>query len=227
MVVAAAAVMFFGFVPSSWAALIGTTPLPAAGTSVIPGLVTASPGTLLATAAPTYTQTTNAGTTSGTVYAAVYRETGGTLDFYYQIANNASSATAIAESSDVVFTLANAPAIGFRVDGGSLTGTGFTSIPAGQTSGTPVSGDEQMAGTTVDFLFSPPAANDIAAGTRSAVLVISTNATNYTTGQTFVIDGISQTVQTFQPAAGVPEPGSMLLMGLGMIGLAGIRRFRR
>src|SRR5258708_4690683 len=83
------------------AALVGTITL-APSTFVLPPLIpngTVS-GTLLASLASPYSFSTTAGITSGTLYTAVYRETGGTLDFYYQVANNANSASAIARESD-------------------------------------------------------------------------------------------------------------------------------
>src|SRR5437879_1037084 len=42
--------------------------------------------------------------THGTLAAAVYMNPSGTLDFYYQVNNDASSATAIARESNVDFT---------------------------------------------------------------------------------------------------------------------------
>src|SRR5437868_6635143 len=73
-------------VPSAQAALVGTIPtLP--GDTVVPGLVASgtATGTLLASISVPYTATL--GSPAGTFYSAVYRESGGTLDFYYQVTN--------------------------------------------------------------------------------------------------------------------------------------------
>ena len=54
-----------------------------------------------------------------------------------------------------------------------------------------------------------------------------TNATNFKAGFANVIDGGVSTVGAYQPASGVPEPMTMLLLGGGLIALAGVRRFRK
>src|SRR5438132_14107319 len=72
-------------VPSAHASLLGTVPL-LPGDTVVPGLTSAAPGTLLASLSVPWTSTL--GTESGTLVSAVFREAGGTLDFYYQVTNN-------------------------------------------------------------------------------------------------------------------------------------------
>ena len=210
----------FLMAPNSNAALIGTVPT-APSSTVFPGLVIpgTSAGTLLANESVPYSFSTTSGTTSGTIVAAVYRESGGTLDFYYQVQNSAGSATGIRANSDTSFT-GYTVATGYRVDGASL-GNGFVngSVP-------PMTADNNAAGSVVGFNFTPPETNKVFPGLSSTVLVISTNATNFTQGNASVIDGGTQTVVAYQPASSVPEPGSMLLLGAGMIALAGIRRFR-
>src|SRR5882762_9413761 len=63
---------------------LGGCPNAAPGDTVLPCDATASPfGTLLASLSVPFTSTL--GTTSGTLISAVYREAGGTLDFYYQV----------------------------------------------------------------------------------------------------------------------------------------------
>src|SRR5215831_15145892 len=71
------------------ATLIGTVPT-APGDSVFPGLVASGtdPGTLLAVVSAPFT--TSLGLNSGTLVSAVFREASGTLDFYYQVTNNAT-----------------------------------------------------------------------------------------------------------------------------------------
>src|SRR5580700_8851685 len=50
-------------------------------------------GALLATMSSPFSYTTTAGTNTGTVYSAVYMDSdSGTLDFYYQLTNNPTSA---------------------------------------------------------------------------------------------------------------------------------------
>ena len=58
-------------------------------------------------------------------------------------------------------------------------------------------------------------------------MVIETDATHFNSGWTSIIDGGATNVAAFEPTSGVPEPGSLLLVGLGMVGLASLRRLRR
>jgi hypothetical protein len=216
-----AAVLSIGFfaVPSQ-AILVGTV-LDIPGDTVFPGLVPPGTptGTLLDSISEVYSFTTTAGTTSGVVKTAVYQETAtGTLDFYYQIFADASSATAIARLTADTFTGFDTY-LGFRVDCGALPcGAGFAdgTVP-------PVTGDRNLAGSVVGFNFAPPDSAKVGAGMISNVLVISTNATNYKPGDLSLIDGGTQTLPAFQPAA-VPEPMSFMLLGSGLLCLGLLRR---
>jgi hypothetical protein len=58
----------------------------------------------------------------------------------------------------------------------------------------------------------------VAAGTTATISVINRN--NVAGGNDFAMDDIS--LDTRVP--GVPEPATMLLLGLGLIGLAGVKR---
>lgn len=217
---ALAVIGLLAIAPQSQAALLGTAPvLP--GQTLPTGLVPSgtAAGTLLASLVSAYSFSTTAGITSGTLTSAVYREAGGTLDFYYQVANSASSASAIARETDTNF-VGFTTSLGYRTDGSTLAG-GFVNGTVA-----PVLGDVNGIGTVVGFHFDLTDANKIAAGQTSTALVISTNATNYTAGNAAVIDGGTQTVAAFQPAPGVPEPGTMVLLGAGLLALAGIRKFR-
>lgn len=201
--------------------LLGTV-LTTPTSTVFPGLVApgTDPGTLLADMVSPFTYTTTAGTNMGTIESAVYLE-GGTLDFYYQVVNSASSATAIARETDTNFA-GFTTSTGFRIDGSTLTGTTFQdgTVP-------PVTADSNTNGSVIGFSFQPPDSAKIAPGLASNVFVISTNATRFTAGNASVIDGGTATVASFQPASAVPEPASLVLSGLGLIALAGFRRFRR
>ena len=66
---------------------------------------------------------------------------------------------------------------------------------------------------------------EIKPGQVSSVLIISTNATNFTTGIASLIDGGTVTVASFEPttASSVPEPASFPLLCGGLVALIGIR----
>ena len=68
-----------------------------------------------------------------------------------------------------------------------------------------------------------PRRDRVLAGSTSAVLVISTDATQFTVGNASIIDGGTATVAAFQPTA-IPEPSSALLVCAGIFSAVGLRR---
>jgi hypothetical protein len=173
---------------------------------------TAPFGTLLASLSAPFT--TANGTTSGTLVSAVYREAGGTLDFYYQVtisttAGNVSGAGGcghgggqpacdpISRETDTDFSTW-ITSLAFRTDGGLVNGTtGFVNgtVP-------PVTGDRNSpGGNVIGWSFSPPDSAKIRPGTISNILVISTNATHFKAGNATVLDGSGVMVASFAPSA--------------------------
>jgi hypothetical protein len=149
---------------------------------------------------------------SGTVESRVYRDgTTGTMDFFYQVHNNATSLDHIDKLTANSF-------LGF------LTSVGFNNVPSPAGTVAPNSANRSLSGDTVEFDF--PNALAINPGLTGDWLFIQTNAPTFMPGVASVIDGGAVTVASFAPSA-VPIPPSALLLGSGLLGLVGLRRFRK
>lgn len=170
--------------------------------------------------------TNSNGTFTATLNAAVYSDPSNTfcagcLDFFYQVTNSGGSTDDIGRVTAFNFT-------GFQVDAGySVAGEpadGGTAFPTGTWA--PGLVDRNTA-DTVGFQFAN-VATAIPPGGTSAVLVIETNATSFTSGTASALDGGTANFSAFAPtsSASTPEPASALMLGLGMVALAGLRRFR-
>ncbi|MET4665646.1 PEPxxWA-CTERM sorting domain-containing protein [Sphingomonas sp. PvP056] len=204
---------------------------PASATTLLPGqsgvafsaFDAATRGTQLAALE---TGTLGATTYTGLLRSAVYQNTLGTLDFYYQVAISSIL------PGDEVFNLTSGGFLGFTVDAlvdaTNFDGAGiFTAAnnpnlqgPPGSTTTTSRNG----SGSVVRADFGDNGLE--AAGQTSATYIFRTNATNYNLGGTFTTqDGSVAQRANFQPIAAVPEPATwgMMLAGFAGIG-AGLRR---
>jgi len=213
------------------ATILALGPCPAAnpGDTVTPCLANGQgPGTLLASISAPFTS--SLGTSSGTLVSAVFRESGGTLDFYYQVFENTTSTNCgtggkpacdpISRETDTNFATWLTQ-LAFRTDGSTLPGGLFVN---GDT--TPQTADRNVSpGDVIGFTFNgAPTPSPIQPGHTGNVLIISTNAIFFTAGNASVIDGGVTTVASFQPATGVPEPASFALVGLGLLAVGSIQR---
>ena len=207
------------------ATLTGSTPLAPGGFVLSTDVSGNAPGTLIADQIIAYSITTSGPQTySGTLESAVYREAGGTLDFYYQINNTSPDANENMETSTVSNFGGFLTDVGYRLDGSSLGGSFSNSTFApGLTTrnGGP--------GTTVSFHWGDVLAPSVPPGSSSAVYVVMTNATDWKIGTAASIDSGTATVLGYQPTSAVPEPTSIVMLGSALLGLAalGRRRFAR
>jgi hypothetical protein len=197
---------------------------------------TAVPSVLLASNSAPFTSST--GFDSGTLISAVYQETGsGTLDFYYQVVLNTTSTNCGGAGQPGCDPIARTTGVNFTNGQASAPGGSWTTWAATRgdavgpfSAGTvfPITADRNSNGNVVGFSFNPPDGAKIQPGQTSAILIVSTNATNFTDGFASVIDGGVTTVASFEPAgpATVPEPASLVLLGSGLLTLVAIRRSR-
>ena len=177
-----------------------------------------TPGTLLASTSSSFTALDNTGVAkyNGTVRSAVYRSLGNTLDFYYQFTNNSSSADSVGRLTMTNFTGFTTD-VGYRMDNWDGSGIFLTANQAA------LSADRSSNGGTVGFGFGA-LSSQINPGETSASLVIRTNAINYTAGSVTTQNGAVWTAAAYAPTTGVPEPGTFVLLGAGLVALAAFRR---
>jgi hypothetical protein len=188
---------------------LGACPAANPGDTVTPCLANGQgPGTLLASLSAPFT--TPNGTTSGTLVSAVFRETGGTLDFYYQVFVNTTSTNCgtagkpacdpLSRETDTDFSTWLTQ-LAFRTDGSTLPGGLFVN---GDT--TPQTADRNVSpGDVIGFTFNgAPTPSSIQPGHSSNVIIISTNAVNFKAGNATVLDGSGVTVASFAPAPAPP-----------------------
>ena len=164
-----------------------------------------------------------------TITEEVFRETGGTLDFLYQV-NNTAGTEPISSLSLTNFN-ANAPTpfttnVGYTTTLPTQTTAAFTSP------GTvaPITADRTPAGAQVTFNFG---AGGIGTGTLSNVFYVRTNASAFDKNGTVQASGTDSNIGAglYEPTGtAVPEPGTFSLMAaLGTVFGAGalVRRRNR
>lgn len=224
----------FGLIALSSAMAIAAA-APASATVLLPGqsgiafsaLDTTTRGTQLASI---QTGTTGATTYTGFLRSAVYQNTLGTLDFYYQVA------ISTIDFGDEVFNLTASNFLGYSVDalvdGTDFDGAGFFTAANNPnlqgSAGSTTTASRNGSGSVIRADFGDNGLE--AAGQTSATYIFRTNATNYNLGGTFTTqDGSVAQRANFAPTAGaVPEPAAwaMMILGMGMIGAALRRRIK-
>lgn len=175
-------------------------------------------GTLLA-----FSQTSGTAFTFATTFrSAVYRNTLGTLDFYYQVQRTGGGST----SSNPIqsFTAANFGnvIVDAMQDGSDFDGAGgflVANNPGTFTATANRSFDGNVLG--VNF-----GANNLVGTENSTTYIFRTNASRFTSGTFGVIDGSALQGPTFAPMVPEPATWAMMIGGFALTGLA-TRRGRR
>lgn len=202
----AASLLLIGSVSSITSALASVLP-PASSTSVAVG----GPfGGVLQNQVSTFVSTP---TYSGWAHAAVYKNSGGTMDFYYQFDNLADSRNGIVRITGYDYT-------GFTTDV-YQTAAAFGIFQAGTQS---INLADRGVSGVVGFNFLPT--GTVSPGKTSYTGIVRTNAEYYQAGSFGIIDGFTTNAVAFAPAVPEPETYGLMLLGLGLVGFAAKRRNR-
>ncbi|WP_254601855.1 PEP-CTERM sorting domain-containing protein [Sphingomonas bacterium] len=164
-------------------------------------------------------------TFAGITNLAVYQNTLGTLDFYYQFERTGAGTIA----SDAIETITGSSFVNYVVDAlvNDADPDGAGAFEASTNVGAVATAQRNDSGSVVGIDFA--SANPVADNEISATYIFRTNATNYALGTFGVIDGSTISGQGFQPAAAaaVPEASTWAMMLMGFGGLGAVMRGRR
>lgn len=182
--------------------------------------------TLLAAHSGSWSTGSGSAASSGTYTDAVYQNTSGTLDFVYQFSNSSSSKVAVTSTTGYNFGNFFTD-VGYVQNGASLPGGIFVNGST-VTPGIPDTISRSGDGSTITFNFNVfSTADNIGPGVTSAVLMVSTNATKFTSGAVGIIAAGTDNLVGFQPTTAVPEPSTLVPLGGLSLLLGGMVTMRR
>ena len=191
-----------------------TTPLPGTSAASDPSLA----GTIIQDILTPFTMSTPGGAVTGDIQSRVVLAVDGTLDFYWRVINDPTSAgpVGVLRTGDFSTSSYNA---NFRTDGVGTVAPQTAFLFVSPTPG------------FINFAF--PGPQGLQPGQSSLFIFLDTNATNY--AQTAFVDvatfGTFQTsneISTFGPASVVPEPSTWAMLLIGFLGLgSAFRQSRR
>jgi hypothetical protein len=162
------------------------------------------------------------------VRQAVYRNTLGTLDFYYQVARTGPGSNAT-DNDHEIFTLTGASfgkfsVFAYREGPSDVDGAGpFTPANNASPFGFTSTAGRTINGNRVEIEFG---ANGLVGTETSAVYILRTNATAFRGGTFGLINGSAIGGQSFAPTVPEPATWAMMLGGFGLLGAAARRSSR-
>jgi hypothetical protein len=190
-----------------------TTPLPGTSAASDPSLA----GTIIQDILTPFTMSTPGGAVTGDIQSRVVLAVDGTLDFYWRVINDPTSAgpVGVLRTGDFSTSSYNA---NFRTDGVGTVAPQTAFLFVSPTPG------------FINWAF--PGPQGLQPGQSSMFMFLDTNATSF--AQTAIVDvassdttQISNLISTFGPSA-VPEPSTWAMMLIGFIGLGfAFRQSRR